>query len=88
MLKRTILCLLLACCLLFQATALAAAPVQTEGITVPVMENMKQYEIPDNEAMALLRDMTCCFLLLHVTRLPHTNEQYPLVERRSVTFPA
>ncbi len=57
MLKRTILCLLLACCLLFQATALAAAPVQTEGITVPVMENMKQYEIPDNEAMAFVRDM-------------------------------
>ena len=57
--KSAVLCLLLACCLLFQATALAAAPVQTEGITIPVMEGMKDYDIPDNEAMALIRDMKC-----------------------------
>lgn len=38
---------------------LADTPVQTEGITVPVIDDLKKFEIPDNEAMALLRDMKC-----------------------------
>ena len=38
---------------------LADLPVQTEGITVPVIEDMKKYDIPDNEAMALMREMKC-----------------------------
>ena len=58
--KKALFCLILAFCLLFQAAAsFAAAPVQTEGITVPVMENMKEYEIPENDALALVRDMKC-----------------------------
>ena len=39
--------------------ALADQPVQTEGITVPVIDDLKKFEIPDNEAMAFLRDMKC-----------------------------
>ena len=39
-------------------------------------------------ASALLRDTTACFLLLQVTRFPHTNMQYPEVERLSVNEPA
>ena len=38
---------------------LADMPVQSEGITIPVIDDLKQFEIPDNEAMALLRDMKC-----------------------------
>ena len=57
--KNIFLCLLLACCLLFQAASMAAAPVQTEGITIPVMEGMKDYGIPENEALAFVRDMKC-----------------------------
>ena len=38
---------------------LAEPPVQTEGIVVPVIEDIKQFEIPDNDAMALLKDMKC-----------------------------
>lgn len=38
---------------------LADMPVQTEGITIPVIDDLKKFEIPDNEAMALLRDMKC-----------------------------
>ena len=45
--------------LLCAARGLAEPPVQTEGITVPVIEDLKKFEIPDNEAMALLRDMKC-----------------------------
>lgn len=41
------------------ASGLAEPPVQTEGITVPVIDNIKKFEIPDSEAMALLRDMKC-----------------------------
>ena len=40
-------------------TSLAEPPVQTEGITIPVIEEMKRFELPDNEAMALLKDMKC-----------------------------
>lgn len=38
---------------------LADMPVQTEGITIPVIEDLKKFTIPDNDAMALLRDMKC-----------------------------
>jgi len=52
--------LILACCLIMMTvSALADPPVQTEGIIIPVIEDVKQYEIPDNEAMALMRDMKC-----------------------------
>ena len=43
--------------LLSAASGLAEPPVQTEGIIVPEIEDLKKYDIPDNEAMALLRDM-------------------------------
>ena len=43
--------------LLSAAAGLAEPPVQTEGIIVPEIEDLKKYDIPDNEAMALLRDM-------------------------------
>ena len=39
-------------------------------------------------AFALLRDTTTYFLLLQITRFPHTNVQYPEVERLSVNKPA
>ena len=39
--------------------AMAAQPEQTEGIVVPVIEDAVRYEIPENDAMALLRDMKC-----------------------------
>lgn len=45
--------------ILFLVPACADAPVQTEGITVPVIENMKQFNIPENDAMALMKDMKC-----------------------------
>nr|GEY11384.1 hypothetical protein [Tanacetum cinerariifolium] len=37
--------------------------------------------IPLNSASALDNDTTFCFLHLHVTRLPHTKEKYPGVDR-------
>ena len=40
-------------------SGLAEPPVQTEGITIPVIDDLKEFNIPDNEAMALLRDMKC-----------------------------
>ena len=45
--------------LLSTASSLAATPVQTEGITVPVIDQMKEFELPDNEALAFVRDMKC-----------------------------
>ena len=41
------------------ATAVADAPKQTEGITVPVYDNMKQHDVPENEAMAFMRKISC-----------------------------
>ena len=38
---------------------MAEPPAQTEGIDIPVIENIEKREIPDNEAMALMRDMKC-----------------------------
>ena len=56
--KKTIAALLLVLCLVFSTVAgLAEPPVQTEGITIPVIEDMKQFDIPDNDAMKLMRDM-------------------------------
>ena len=58
--KKTIVALLLVLCLVISAVAgLAEPPVRTEGITIPVIEDMKQFEIPDSDAMKLMRDMKC-----------------------------
>ena len=55
-----IIALLLALALaLCACTALAEPPVQTEGIVIPVIEDINGSLIPENEAMALLRDMKC-----------------------------
>ena len=58
--NRTIISAILILSLLFCAvTGLADAPVQTEGITIPVIEDLKKFDIPDTDAMALVRDMKC-----------------------------
>ena len=58
MLKKTIAALLLVLCLILSTMAgLAEPPVQTEGITIPVIDDLKKFEIPDNDAMKLLKDM-------------------------------
>ena len=59
--KKTLAALLLALCLIVSAAAagLAEPPVQTEGIMIPVVVDMKKFEIPDNDAMAFLTDMKC-----------------------------
>lgn len=49
-----VLCLGIA---VLSGAALSEAP--EKQITVPVITDMKAYEIPDNEAMALMRDMKC-----------------------------
>ena len=50
--------LVLAFMLTFYAIpGLADPPVQTEGITVPVIDTINSLEIPDNDAMVLMRDM-------------------------------
>ena len=60
MLKKTITALTLALCLILSSAAgLAEPPVQTEGITIPVIDDLKKFEIPDNDAMKLLKDMKC-----------------------------
>ena len=60
MLKKTITVLTLALCLILSSAAgLAEPPVQTEGITIPVIDDLKKFEIPDNDAMKLLKDMKC-----------------------------
>ncbi|MBR2661918.1 MAG: glycoside hydrolase family 5 protein [Clostridia bacterium] len=45
--------------MLCAAPGLAEPPVRTEGISIPVFGNIKRFEIPDNEALALIRDMKC-----------------------------
>ena len=56
--NKTIIFLLLALCLMFSiAAGLAEPPVQTEGIVIPVLDDLKKFEIPDNDAMKLLKDM-------------------------------
>ena len=58
--RKAVLSLILALALAAGAAAgLAEPPVQTEGIVIPVIDDIKKYEIPDNEAMALIRDMKC-----------------------------
>ena len=58
--NKTIAALLLTLCLLVSAAAgLAEPPVQTEGITVPVIGDIKMFEIPENDAMAFMKDMKC-----------------------------
>ena len=55
--KIWILFLSLMLLLSFTAACQADAPVQTEGIEVPVVTNMKQFEIPDNEALRFVREL-------------------------------
>ena len=60
MLSRKLFAMIIALSLLICAVPVQAdVPVQTEGITVPVIDDIKTYEIPDNDAMATLRDMKC-----------------------------
>lgn len=57
---RKITALLLALALsVCSCAAMAAQPVQTEGIVIPVIEDAVKSVIPENDAMALLRDMKC-----------------------------
>ena len=58
--KIWILLLSLMLLLSFTAACQADAPVQTEGIEVPVVTNMKQFEIPDNEALRFVREQQLC----------------------------
>ena len=57
--KTTISLFLILILALGAVSALADAPEQTEGIEIPVIEDLKQFEIPDSEAMALMKDMKC-----------------------------
>jgi endoglucanase len=60
MLNRKLFAVIIVFVLVFSAVSgFADPPVQTEGITVPVINDLKKFDIPDNEAMALLRDMKC-----------------------------
>ena len=45
--------------IIYSASCLADPPVQTEGITIPVIEDMKEFKIPETEAFALMKDMRC-----------------------------
>ena len=47
------------CVMISAVPGLTDPPVQTEGITVPVIKDLKTFDIPDNDAMTLLRDMKC-----------------------------
>lgn len=58
--NKTVWALLLALMIMTAAAAgMAEPPTATEGIVIPVIENMSTYTVPDNEAMALMRDMKC-----------------------------
>ena len=57
--KKTISLLLILILTLCAVSALADAPAQTERIEIPVIGDMKKFELPDNEAMALVKDMKC-----------------------------
>ena len=59
MMKKMISLLLILILTLGAVSALADPPTQTEGIDVPVIDDIKKFEIPDNEAMAFVKDMKC-----------------------------
>ena len=60
---RKLFCLLL-CCLLICPAALAEnALTPTEGIEIPVIDNLKKFDIPENEAMAFVREMKTGWVL-------------------------
>ena len=62
MLKKWI-CLAL-CLLLVGSVALAENELTpTEGIVIPVIDNLKKFDIPDNEAMAFVKDMKTGWVL-------------------------
>lgn len=52
-----------------------------ENILLKGLENF----IALNSTSMLLQATTCCFLLRHVIKFPHTYEQYPEVDLLSVT---
>ena len=51
-----ILAVTMLCCTL---PALADVPVQTDGITIPAIDVPETFDIPDNDAMALMREIKC-----------------------------
>lgn len=55
--KKMISLMLILILALSAVSALADPPVQTEGIEIPVIDDIKKFEIPDNDAMALMKDM-------------------------------
>ena len=57
--KKMISLLLILILTLGAVSALADPPTQTEGIDVPVIDDIKKFEIPDNDAMAFVKDMKC-----------------------------
>ena len=48
-----LVCILLLC----SSAALADPPIRTEGIVIPVIEELKPFTVPENEAMAFARRM-------------------------------
>ena len=43
----------------FSCAGRTEAALPAETISVPVISDMKSYEIPDNEVLALIKDMKC-----------------------------
>ena len=60
---RKLLCLLLVCLLLCPAALAENALTPTEGIVIPVIDNLKKFDIPENEAMAFVREMKTGWVL-------------------------
>ena len=52
-----LLALLMAAAMAFGGCASAEALPETEEITVPVIEAMKRFELPDNDALRFVREM-------------------------------
>ena len=57
--KKLIALILVLGIVIHSCAALSEAAAAETEITVPVMTKMKKYKIPDNEAMALMKDMKC-----------------------------
>lgn len=59
MIRKSTAWLAAAILLLCNAGGIAQTATEAEEINVPVIDGMKTFEIPDNEAMAFVRDMMC-----------------------------
>ena len=59
MIRKSTAWLAAAILLLCTAGGIAQTATEAEEINVPVIDGMKTFEIPDNEAMAFVRDMMC-----------------------------